>query len=171
MVSSSPTSNFWHQPCKCCIRHHHHQHQSRKPSQCHPMILNLAWSSVLHCASLYITHHHYSKSPKYKWTKPQFRFEGRPVYTLAETVVVQHNLCSFVVLLCSCVVLLYFCVVLLCCAVVLLCWSRGVSRLSSVPKAIQTEAAAILQQQLLSNRDKTAIKYLFIDIHIGAVHW
>ena len=108
MVSSSPTSNSWHQPCKCCIRHHH-QHLSGKASQCHPMILNLAWSSVLqllHCASLYITHHHYSKSPKYKWTKAQFRFELRPVYTLAKTVVVQHNLwCCALVLLCCALVL------------------------------------------------------------------
>ena len=120
MVSSSPTSNSWHQPCKCCIRHHH-QHLSGKASQCHPMILNLAWSSVLHCASLYITHHHYSKSPKYKWTKAQFRFELRPVYTLAETVVVQHNLCCYALLLCCCAFVLCCCTFVLCSCAVLLC--------------------------------------------------
>ena len=155
---------------------------SMPPNDLEPCLIQC----VALCFFVYYSDHHYSKSPKYKWTKAQFRFEPRPVYTLAETVVVQHNLCSCALVLYCWALVLYCCALVLCCSafvlccctlvllcsfVVLLCWSRGVSRLSSVPKAIQTEAAAILQQQLLSNRDKTAIKYLFIDIHIGAVHW
>ena len=127
MVSSSPTSNSWHQPCKCCIRHHHHQHQSRKPSQCHPMILNLAWSSVLHSASLYITQittilkAQNTSEPKPSFVLNRGRFTHSPRRLLCSTTCALVLLCCTVGLLCCTVVLLCCAVLLFCCAVVLLC--------------------------------------------------